>query len=98
MTMFRSFQETVQTRVARDPAFRRALLQEAVQSFISGDVDTGEAVLRDYIEATNGYEELSAAIGTPSKSLIRMLGPTATRRPAISSPCSPTCSARPGWK
>lgn len=75
MTITRSFRETVQARVARDPAFRRALLQEAVQSFISGDLDTGKAVLRDYIKATNGYEELSAAIGTQSKSLIRMLGP-----------------------
>lgn len=46
MTITRSFHETVQARVARDPAFNRSLLQEAVQSFISGDVVTGKAILR----------------------------------------------------
>ncbi len=76
MAITRSFKETVQARVARDPAFRRALLQEAVQTFIAGDVDTGKTILRDYIKATGGFEELAEATGTPSKSLIRMFGPS----------------------
>jgi hypothetical protein len=32
-------------------------------------------VLRDYINATIGYEELSQALGKSSKSLMRMFGP-----------------------
>jgi DNA-binding phage protein len=41
----------------------------------AGDVDTGKAILRDYIKATVGFEKLGEATGTPAKSLIRMLGP-----------------------
>ena len=38
-------------RVKRDAAFREELLKEGVQCLLSGDVDTGKAVLRDYINA-----------------------------------------------
>ncbi len=73
--MTRDFKELVQERVARDPAFRDALLREGVDSLLAGDVDTGKAILRDYIKATVGFEKLAAATGTPPKSLLRMLGP-----------------------
>ena len=46
-----------------------------MQSTIKGDLDTGKAVLRDYINATVGFEELGKATGTPPKSLMRMFGP-----------------------
>jgi len=36
----------------------------------------GEAILRDYINATIGFEELSRRIKRPAKSLMRMLGPS----------------------
>lgn len=74
MVTTNSFKEAVRARVQREPKFRRALLQEAVQSFLDGDVETGKAVLRDYIKATGGFEELSEATGTRPKSLIRMFG------------------------
>lgn len=75
MALTRSFKETVQARVARDPAFKQALLNEGVNALLEGDVETGKAVLRDYINATVGFESLSAATGTPAKSLMRMFGP-----------------------
>ena len=42
---------------------------------LSGDVETGKTILRDYIKATVGFEKLAEATGTPPKSLIRMFGP-----------------------
>jgi len=75
MPLTRSFKETVRARVQRDPAFRAALLTEGVEALLSGDIETGKAVLRDYINATVGFEQLAAATGTPSKSLMRMFGP-----------------------
>jgi len=60
MALTRDFKETIQARAARDPAFRRALLKEGVQCLLSGEVDTGKTVLRDYINATVGFEELGA--------------------------------------
>ncbi len=65
----------MQARAARDPAFRRALFQEAVQTLLQGDIDAVRAAIRDYINATLGFEKLSAALGRPQKSLMRMFGP-----------------------
>jgi hypothetical protein len=71
----KDFKLTVQARAKRDPAFREALLQEAVDAMLAGDTDTGKAVLRDYINATVGFEELSLVINKPAKSLMRMFSP-----------------------
>ena len=75
MPLTRDFKETVQARVRSDPEFRRALLKESVESLLEGDVDTGKAVLRDYINATVGFEALGRLTGKPPKSLMRMFGP-----------------------
>jgi len=75
MALTRSFRKTVQARAARDGAFREALFQEAVQVLLEGDIASGRAVLRDYINATIGFEALAGATQTPAKSLMRMFGP-----------------------
>jgi DNA-binding phage protein len=75
MALTKSFKELVQRHVAADPAFGEALLREAVDTMLAGDVETGKAVLRDYIKATIGFEKLGEATGTQPKSLIRMFGP-----------------------
>jgi hypothetical protein len=91
MALTRSFQDTVQARAARDPAFKQALLTEGVNALLEGDVAAGKAVLRDYINATVGFESLSAATGTPAKSLMRVFGPggdpTAGNLFAVSAVC-----------
>ena len=76
MALTRDFKETIQARVKRDPAFRRELLREGVESFLAGDVETGKTVLRDYINATVGFGELAEATHRSPKSLMRMLGPS----------------------
>lgn len=76
MPLTRSFKETVRARVERDPVFRQALLTEAVKHLLAGEVDVGKAVLRDFVNATIGFERLASETGTSSKSLMRMLGPT----------------------
>ena len=76
MALTRDFKETVQARALRDPAFREGLLKEGVDSLLAGDVDTGKILLRDYINATIGFEELASLTNRPPKSLMRMFGPT----------------------
>jgi hypothetical protein len=49
MALTRDFKETVQARAQRDPAFREALLQEAI-----------EAMLAAYINATVGGQASGA--------------------------------------
>ena|SRR5947209_15608600 len=75
MALTRDFKETVQARVKRDPAFRKALLRESIESFLSGDVETGKSVLRDFINAAVGFSKLGRAMRRSPKSLMRMLGP-----------------------
>src|ERR1700680_2727430 len=75
MATTKSFKELVQHHVATDPDFAEALLREGVETMLSGDVETGKTILRDYIKATVGFEKLGEATGTQPKSLIRMFGP-----------------------
>ena len=75
MALTRDFRETVQARVRRDPAFREELLKEGVECLLAGDVDTGKAVLRDYINAAIGFEQLASLTNKSPKSLMRMFGP-----------------------
>jgi hypothetical protein len=47
MDLTRDSRHTVVERVRRDPAFARALLDEAVTHFLNGEPDTAHVVLRD---------------------------------------------------
>lgn len=76
MGLTRDFKQTIQARVKRDPVFRKALLREAIENFLSGDVESGKTVLRDFINATVGFTELGRVMHRSPKSLMRMLGPT----------------------
>lgn len=76
MALTRDFKEAVLARVQADPKFRDALLEEGIETMLAGDVDSGKAILRDYIKATVGFEQLGAETGSSPKSLIHMFGPT----------------------
>ena len=75
MALTQEFKETIQARVQRDPAFREELLKEGLECLLSGDVDIGKAALRDYINATIGFDKLSDLTDKSPKSLMRMFGP-----------------------
>jgi hypothetical protein len=75
MANTKSFRNLVQQHVKSDAAFSEALLREGIDAMLSGDLETGKTILRDYIKATVGFEKLGAATGAPPKSLIRMFGP-----------------------
>ena len=75
MALTKDFTETVKARAERDVAFRIELLREAIKCLLDGDVQTGKTVLRDYINATVGFQSLGQKVRTPPKSLHRMLSP-----------------------
>ena len=75
MALTRDFKETVRERLQRDPSFREALLNEAVECFLAGDVQTGKSLLRDHVNATIGFVALGGLTDKSPKSLMRMLGP-----------------------
>jgi len=72
MTITREFKETVQARALRDTAFREGLLRESIDNMLAGDTETGKVLLRDYINATIGFEELGDLLHKSPQSLMRM--------------------------
>lgn len=75
MPLTYDFKETIRARAQAEPEFRKALLREAVECLLNGDLGTGKAVLRDYVNATAGFQDLEKRTRIPVKSLMRMLGP-----------------------
>ena len=73
MAITRDFKETVQARALHDPEFREGMLRESIECMLTGDLKTGKALLRDYINAIIGFEQLAKLTKKDPKSLMRML-------------------------
>ncbi|AUR82236.1 hypothetical protein NVP1022O_23 [Vibrio phage 1.022.O._10N.286.45.A10] len=52
MALTREFKETV-TELCKDTEYRKALLVEALESYLEGDFPTGNALMRDYLNGRN---------------------------------------------
>ena len=75
MTRTREFRKTVRDYTQSNSKFRIAIFTEAVNELLAGELDTGKAMLRDYVNATITFEGLSHKTGIPVMSLQRGLGP-----------------------
>jgi DNA-binding phage protein len=75
MALTRDFRETVQADMKRDPAFRRGILSDALESLLSGEVALGKELLRDYINAMVGFPKLAEHTKIHVKTLHQMFGP-----------------------
>lgn len=73
MALTRDFKQTIKARADRDPEFRAGLLEEALDAFLNADLETGKVLLRDYVNATVGFEQLGRELDKSPKSLMRML-------------------------
>src|SRR5688572_11578626 len=71
MAITRQFRETVLTRAKVDRRFREAMLTEAINELLAGDLEAGKAMLRDYVNATITFDGLAKELRKPSKSLQR---------------------------
>jgi len=72
MAVTRDFKATTQARALHDAEFRYGLLTESIECMLSGDIDTGKLLFRDYINVTIGFKELAKLVGKSDKSLMRM--------------------------
>lgn len=80
MAITREFRATLLERAQKDAEFRQAMLKEGIDALLAGDLETGKAILRDYINAAVGFEPLAEATHIPAKSLMRMFGPKGNPR------------------
>ena len=74
--------ETITARVQSEPAYARALLQQATSLLLQGEPHTAKLLVRDLVNASIGFEQLARDMDKPSKSLHRML--SATGNPTLS--------------
>jgi len=75
VALMRSFREIVKERAMRDPEFRIGLLTEAIECVLNDEIDVAKVLLRDYVNATVGFQELGILTQKNPKSLMRMLSP-----------------------
>ena len=80
MAITRVFRATLLERAQRDAEFRQAMLKEGIDAMLTGGVEAGKAILRDYINAAVGFRQLAEATHIPAKSLMRMFGPKGNPR------------------
>lgn len=59
MTVTRDFKQTIVERVERDPAFAKALQDEAATLFLGEEPDVARLILCDLLNAAGGFEALS---------------------------------------
>ena len=67
--------ETILAKAKSEPAFRAALLAEALELMAENDVETAKSLIRKYVLAAIGYDALAAELGKNKTSIMRMLGP-----------------------
>jgi hypothetical protein len=73
MPLAREFKQTIMADL-QDREYRAAHLAQAIEAMHGGEFSVGKRMLRSYINATVGFEALGKAMGSPAKSLMRMLG------------------------
>jgi len=73
MPLTKNFKVTIKARAERDPEFRVGLIVEAIDALLNDDLETGKVLLRDYVNATVGFEALAEEMDKSPKSLMRML-------------------------
>lgn len=73
MALTREFRQTMVERAHRDPAFAKALLDEAATLFLNGGPEMARLALRDLVNATVGFESRARVTDKNGKSLHRML-------------------------
>lgn len=76
MPLTHDFRQTVMENMRKKPGFRDAMLREAIDALLGGELNVGKSILRDYVNATIGFDKLAKKVKIPPKSLMRMLGPS----------------------
>ena len=67
--------ETMRARIRRSPAVADGILEQSAECLLNGEVNVGKLILRDYIDAILGIEQLSRLTGIPPDDIRHMLEP-----------------------
>ena len=73
MALTRDFKESILERAKIDPEFRVGLLTEAAECLLNNEPNVAKILLRDYVNATIGFQKLGVVVDKKPSSLMRML-------------------------
>ena len=59
MPLTEDFKDSIKVRAECDPEFRVGLFREASEAILSDDLASGKVPLRDFVNATVGFEVLT---------------------------------------
>lgn len=74
MALTREFKQTVM-ELCKDPDYRKALLVEALEAYLEGDIVVGNSLLKDYLNGTQSFEEMAEKMQMQEAGLRRMVSP-----------------------
>lgn len=83
MVLTRDFKEITMERARKDPEFRLHLLKDGIELMLSADEEdmaVGKSLIRDYINATIGFQRLAKQLGKKPESIMRMFSPRGNPR------------------
>lgn len=75
MALTREFKETVM-ELCKDPEYRKALLLEALESYLEGDVVVGNSLLCDYLNGSQAFGEVANHLQMQESGVRRMVSRT----------------------
>ena len=67
--------EAIIARARSDSEFADGILEQSAECLLNGEVNVGKLILRDYIDAILGIEQLSRLTGMPPDDIEHMLEP-----------------------
>lgn len=87
-----SYKDSLQAIAEQDPTFAEDMLADAVTAMLSGNLNEGRILLKDYVRSTLGFAELGRRMGKDEKNIMRSLSPrgnpTASNLMAIVQACA----------
>ena len=72
MALTRDFKETIM-ELCKDPEYRKGLLLESLESYLEGDITTGNSLLKDYLNGTHAFKEVANELHMKETSVRRMV-------------------------
>ena len=76
------YNATIKSMIEGRPEMASEMLEDAINSLLAGELDDGRLLLRQYVNATIGFQELAKRTGKHDKNLMRAL--SATGNPTMS--------------
>ena len=71
-----SYKAAIKTMLDENPEFGAEMLEDALNSLLSGELAEGRLLRRQFVNATIGFKELAKRTGKLDKNLMRTLSAT----------------------